>query len=243
MARTLTNAELFDRVKTVYVGRTPDSPSGDTTTDTALSDGDTTVSVADETGFSDGDYVRIHKNEDLEFHEVASTSSGQITLVSPIAFDHDSGVVVKSQERVELGEVTDDGINVEGNPTRNEITVATQKRPYAWLLQMMGRQMTFDLENYNLENLALALGIDEGNITGSGTASDPHVLHENAADMMADNQRTLIFEGALKDGTIVEVRGFHARMDPTRTLNLVSGQGVPVPFSADVHHVMQLQWT
>jgi len=243
MTRKLTNAEVFDSLDKVSVVRTPGSPSGDTTLGTNTAAGSTSLSVASETGFSAGDLIRIGADATLEVHEVGSVTTGSITLVTPTAFAHDSGEVVKSTEKVEIGDLTDDGVSQDANPTRNELLSATQLTPYAYLLQHYARTVTFEVHNYTEENLALALGIPEGNITGSGTSADPTVLHETASDVMTENQRSLIWEGTRKDGQIIEVRGFHARIDPSRSLQYVTGQGMPVPFAANVHHIMRLSWS
>lgn len=82
---------------------------GDTTIDSAVSAGDTTISVASESNFAADDVVCIYRNTplmtdwDAEIGVVASTDTGQITLDNGVTYDHAGDGSVNMEEVTQNG--------------------------------------------------------------------------------------------------------------------------------------------
>jgi hypothetical protein len=240
MPRLNTNEELWVAVSEAGFIRTPATPGGDTTTDAVLAPGVKVISVVSETGFTSGDLLRLGSGNLLEIGVVASTVAGSITIESNIAFDHLSGVQVVSQERVNLGAISDDGITRESSVERTEIRAATQAGVYATLITNANARISWNMLNHSFENVLWAFGMDEANIHGTGVAGDPFIADINPDLFDELNNITVYFAGSLKDGTTIEIQGWDADFDANVSITYLRGQAVSLPFAADVKHIRYL---
>jgi len=202
------------------------------------------TSLTEATGtnaWSAGDYLRIESGSALEVAIVESYSTPTITLVSPLAFTHPAGGAIVEQQKVNLGAISDDGINRENAVETTEIRAVTQAGIYATLVTSVSGRISFNLLNHSLENVLAAMGIDEGNIGGAGTAADPYVadLDFNKIDELLNH--SIYFTGALKDGTTVQIEAWNCEFDGNQTVTYLRGQAVTLPFGAAVRHFRYLQ--
>lgn len=247
MARANTAAEVFRRVTEAGVIRTDTDSPASTTTDAAITAGDTVVSVTDASVFSVGDIVRLDTGLDLEMHEVDSTdeTNNDITLRATAGFDHDSGITVEKQTKDVLGDITDDGVTEDLTADMSDIEVATQLRRYTRLVTQVDGRLEFSVENVNTDNLLFSVGIDESEVTGSGTADDPYVaIHD--PDKIAEKQLNdiaIYMEGVMDNGDNVEVHGWNAEIDPNRSRTWDTGTGTPVPVAADISTLILRTWS
>lgn len=236
MARLNTNDELWTSISQGGVIRDQSGGESDTL-GSAASAGATTLTEATGTNaWQAGDLLRIESGGDAEVAVVESYSTPTITLVSAIGFDHPSGGAIVQQEKVDLGAISDDGVNRENAVEKTEIRASTQAGIYATLVTSVTGRISWNLLNHSMENVMISLGMDEANITGSGSAADPTV-----ADLIFDNVGSLqnhavYFTGALKDGTVFQIEAWGADIDGNQTVNYLRGQQVVLPFSADVKH-------
>jgi hypothetical protein len=244
MARANTSDELWVAVSSAgfITDETAGTP-GNTTSDAAYSAGDSVLSVVSETNFSAGDVIRLATGNSMEIGIVETTGVGSITVESNIAFAHASGIAVVEQKRVDLGDISDDGVTRESSVERTEIRAATQAGTYATLVTNANARLGWNLLNHSEENVLFALGIDEAlsaRLHGAGTAVDPTV-----ADLDPDNFNELTniavyFAGSLRDGSTIEVQGWNCDFDPNATISYLRGQAVSIPFAADVQHIRYL---
>jgi hypothetical protein len=237
MARKNTNEELWTVVSQFGILRdaTAGTP-GDTTTDAAASAGDALVSVVSETNFTAGDWIRIDGGNKMEVQQVLSTAAGQLNLEDELAFAHLSGVAVKELLRVDIGDITDDGVVRDTEVETAEVRAATTAQKYAELVTNVSGQVSANLLNHSPENLLASLGIAETELRGTGTTADPWI-----ADLTFDSVGTVIneavyFTGALNDGTTVEIQGWGAEWEGTQSVTYVRGGTVSLPIVADVKH-------
>jgi hypothetical protein len=241
MPRLNTSDELWVAVSSAgFVTDETAGTPGSTTSDAVYSAGDTVLSVVSETNFATGDLVRLATGSSMEIAIVESTAAGSLTMESGIAFAHASGIVLVEQQRVDLGDISDDGVTRESSVERTEIRAATQAGTYATLVTNANARLGWNLLNHSLENVMFALGIDESNITGAGTAADPYISDINPDNFNELTNIAIYFAGSLRDGTTVEVQGWNCDFDPNATISYLRGQAVSIPFAADVQHIRYL---
>ena len=238
MARLLTNAELWSHVTAVGVIRDVSGGGSTTIATTALAVGDTAVTLAAASSFANDDLIRIG---DESNEEVAVIESGggttSLVLSSGVAYAHAVGEAVVEQERTVLGDVADDGIDVEYQADRTQVNAATRRERLAFLIGNVNARMTFDVRNHSLENVAATLGVSEGNITGAGSAADPSVMDATPDDWDEQANQSFYFTGALKNGTTVEIQLWRTSVDPNKTVTYARGGSPSLPFAVDVGHV------
>jgi hypothetical protein len=238
MARKNTNEELWLEVSAAGIYRDAATPgTGALNSQAAAGQSDLVLGTGEGAGFTVGDVVRISSGNLSEFGVVESIATDTLTLHSFLAFTHATGIAVTEQEEIDLGAVSEDGITRETTVERTEIRAVTQATAYANLVVSVGQRITWNLLNHSLENVMLALGMDESNIHGAGSQADPSV-----ADLTAENMEELLnhclwFRGALKDATTFEIQGWAVEFDANQTMTYLRGQAVLLPMAADVQHI------
>lgn len=236
MARINTNAEVWAGVTEFGAIRDVDAGAS-TTLSAAAAAGVKVLPVSDDlTGtLQAGDYVRVGRDNLLEVHVVDSLTVTDITLETELVRDHDAAEPVVEQELVNWGAVADDGVNVDHSGTQTEINAVTQADAYVTLLQNVLATISCNLLNYSPENIAATLGIPESEITGTGAAGDPFQIFQSG-DTIATVQNTSLYcRGFRRDNSTYEIIGFDATFDPNQAKNLLRGQQVNLPISADVN--------
>lgn len=240
MARLLTNAEIFAAVDSVGVIR--DTSGGvATTVATAVAAGDSLVPVAAAGALATDDICRIGNEANEEVVIIESLSTNDITTVSELAYAHAVGEDFVQQERTPIGDVSDDGFDVEFQVDRNQVNAATRRERLCFLVGNMNARLSFSLEGHSQENLLAAVGAPESGIHGAGSAADPSV-----ADMTPDVFDTQLnqswyFTGSLKNGTTVEVQVWRTQVDPNKTINYTRGNPALIPVAVDLGHTRYYQ--
>lgn len=243
MTRLNTAAELWKELDTVgYIYDQPTTP-GTTTVSTNASAGATTLLVADETGFSIGDLIRIGSGEELEVNEVEATAAGDITLMSPLAFDQEIGAAVVEQIKAVMGHVAEAGVTVDMSEDTFEVNASTSKQTLVTRTTGITQNITWPGILYSMENLAVAFGMDEAtHILGAGSAADPYVVRT-----VADNLNTLLnasvyFQGTMEDGRNLEVRGWNVRWSLDKSGTFARNAVAELPIGGEVKTVEYRQW-
>lgn len=243
MARANSPSEVFKRL--TEAGIILDGSGSSTTTDTSATEGDTTLSVNDESVVADGDLIRVDADLDMEIHTVASTTTGQITLSAALGFDHASGVTVQPVTKTVLGDVTDDGVSEELTADLTDVGVATQQTRYTRLVDQVDGRLEFSVQNVNTDNMLVTVGIDDADVSGSGTGDDPYVAVHDPQKIVDKplGQMAVYLVGVLEDGTNVEVQGWNAEIDPNRSRTWNTGDQAPVPVAFDVSTLVLRTWS
>lgn len=242
MARANNNSELWSHVS--QFGYMPDSTSGlDTNLGSSVTSGTSTgISIASSGGSTD-DYVRIGNDGNYEVAQVTANTSDSIDVKSALAFNHANSTTekVKKVDRTDLGDISDDGIQWEVVADRTRIDAATQRHAYDHNINHTNYRVTVSLENLSDENWAVVMGIDEDNIHGAGTSSDPSVVDFTADDIDGIDPVHFWFQGALKNGDVVEIQCWDCRIDPSKTVTFARGQDAPAQIVFDAAHVRYLR--
>jgi hypothetical protein len=215
------------------------SGGGSSTSTIPLVAGTKACDIASETNFTVGDPIRISSGNEMEIGIIASLTP--LVLESNMAFNHVSGVVVVEQDRVNLGDISDDGVTRESSVERTEIRAATQAGVYATLVTNASARVSWNMLNHSLENVMFALGMDESNISGLGTAVDPYIADLNPDNFNELTNTAVYFAGTLRNGDAYEIQGWNCDFDPNLTITYLRGQAVSIPFAADIQHLRYLQ--
>ena len=237
MARLLTNADIWSHVTAVGVLRDVSGGMTSTVAVAATAKGDTSIEVAAIGTLTTDDPFRVGDDNNEEVGFVESVSSNVITTKNELAFAHEIGEALVEQERTVLGQLTDDGVDVEHQADRNQINAATRRERLGFLIGNTNDRVTFALRNHSLENIMAAMGVPEGNIGGAGTAADSSTADLTHDDWDTVENQAFYFTGALKNGTTVEVHLWRTEMDPNSTISYVRGQAADIPFALDGGHV------
>ena len=234
MARINSSDELWTVISEVGVIRDVSGGESDTL-NAVVSAGATSLTEATGTNaWAAGDILRVGTGSDAEVGIVEAYSTPTITLVSTVMNDHAAAEPIVEQEKINIGAIADDGVNRENAVEQTEIRASTQAGIFATLTTSVTGRISFNLLTHSLENVLLSMGIDEGNITGTGVVADPYV-----ADVIFDNIGTLnnhaiYFTGARKDGTTLQIEAWACEFDGNQTVTYLRGQQVTLPMAAAV---------
>lgn len=241
MARKNTSEELMVAISQAGIYRDNATPVANTLL-AALSRGDATFSLqtGEGTDHAVGEYIRVGSGSSLEVFKIDAIAVDVITPETPVLLAHAASEPVEKQDLVDLGDVSEDGVNRETSVERQEFRVSTQAGVYAVLIQNAGARLSWNLVNHSVENVLVSLGIPETLLLGSGTTADPFVAHVNPDDFNTVISESLFFRGTLRDGTTFEVRGFSADYDPNQTMTYARGNPALLPISADVQSLMYI---
>lgn len=233
MPRTYSNRELWNRLS--EVGAFRDKSNGQSTMlDAAASKGDASFTVAAGGSITQDMWLRIGTGSAAELVKVKSVVGTTITPYAPLAFDHANESAVQEVERVKLGAIGEDGVSApEFAGDFNAVNAAQQRATYGFLIGHTDGIMRFSLIDYNLENIALAFGLPETAIAGSGTAQVPYRLMLNPDDFGALSDHFFYFTGIRKDLTSIEVQAWRTDVNFNRAITHQTGQPAPIQF--EVH--------
>ena len=239
MARRRTNAELWASISGVGVIRDKASGHLNTTLSAAITAGVTVIPVTAGTNSANGDIIRIGNEDNYEVGVIESGGgTTSLTLVSPTAYAHAAAEPVVEQEKVLLGDTTDQGIGVEIQAERNQVNAATKRAALAHLIGQVNARLSFGVLNHSLENLLTAVGASD-TLLGAGTAADPFIADWDFDDFDTVSFYSMYFTGALKSGEVVEIQAWRASFDPNKAIQYARGaaDGAPIPYAVDVKHV------
>ncbi|MFA6044193.1 MAG: hypothetical protein WC718_04355 [Phycisphaerales bacterium] len=240
MARTNTNAELWKALS--QFGMMDDSTAAskvNTTLSAAYAAGVSTIKIASAVGATALDYIRIGPSGVMEVAQL-ETNTTNPALVSKIAYAHASGETVKELTRTILGDLSDDGVQVEITADRTRIDAATRRHAYDHNINHTEYRVTVAMENLSDENVLTSLGIPESNRHGAGTAADPYVADATPANLDTINPVHFWCRGTLGNGNTVEVQMWDCRIDPSKSITFARGQDAPAQLVFNTQHIRWL---
>ena len=223
MARALSSQKVFHQLSALY--RLDDNVLSSTdVTVGALKGSLTTITVADGSGISTGDYIRVGANGDGAEIQRVTVATNDLTPDLPWSRDivaADAADVVQLLDAIDLGATDENGINLETSMGETPIVAGTQKNTYLYINQAVEEQFSFALRDFEKENIALTLGLDE---------TDTGIVNTNGVVVIPDEFGSKGFspymaEGLLEDATAVTALIYSAKVvAPNQTLNLTEGQ-------------------
>ena len=232
MPRLNHKGEYWSHLDVANIIRDETTTPGDTTVNGAASAGDTTITVVSATNFTDGDLVRIGVRDRLEINQIEGTPAVSMPLRFPLAYDHAVGEEFVEQadspNGTDLGNIADAGVRVTFSGDHNPVTAATKRLTTAYLTGHAELMAEWELLGMALENIAVAVGMPESSVAGSGTSAAPYTIPITADDFNTENDLSWRFVGARKDGAIVLVDLWATEMDFS-ALNFALQRGAPAP--------------
>jgi hypothetical protein len=147
------------------------------------------------------------------------------------AYAHAAGSNSADQESFDLGHIQDEGVNVSFSGDHNPVTAVTKRIVTAYLTGNAEVQADFSMLGFAEENLAACIGQDESDVLGSGTTTAPYTLAVTADDINEDNDLSLRFTGARKDGGVVYLDLWATEMDFS-AVTFEIRRGEPTPLAA-----------
>lgn len=241
-ARLGTAAELFNYLSEVGIIKDV-SAGASTTSDTAAAAGDVIISVVSETGFVQGDFVRIGSGENLEVHEVEAVSAGQIDLVSPLEYAQASGVAVVEQEKIDMGHASEGGVQWSVAEDIFEVRASTSALVLSRRTTGITENISFNGILWNLSNVANAFGVDESDVVGAGTAADPYAFRVNPDELNTLLNASLYARGVQENGDILELRGWNCIFDLNKSSTFARNAVAELPIGAQVKTLEFRRWT
>jgi len=235
MTRLNTNAELWAALS--QFGYSIDSTAASTgvTITTATTAGAEILALSS-SGQSTGDYMRIGDDSNYEMVQAQTPSTSGFTAFSAFSFAHSTGETALLVTRVNVGDVSDDGVSDEISADRTQINAATQRHAYDHHINHTNYRVTVNLENLSLENWAFTAGIAETGIHGAGTTADPYVVDFTPDNLDGHDPLFMYARGTLKNGNTVEIQWWDCRIDPTKTVTYARGQDAPLQLVFDAAH-------
>jgi hypothetical protein len=204
---------------------------GGTTVDTGggASKGTTdTITVVSGTNMASNDFIRVGANGNNAEIQKITLAGLVITPDLPWSRDIAVGEAVQVLEDIDLGATDENGINIETAMAETPVVAGTQKNTYLYISQAVEEQFSFALRDFEAENLAAALGLDE---------EDSGIVSANGVVIIPDEFGSKAFspwklEGLLEDATPVTGLVYSAKVvAPNQTLNLVEGQAAIIAFN------------
>lgn len=228
---------LLKSLTSVLLTRDKTAGGGNTVLLAAVAKGASIISLTSGTNFSVGDTVRVGAGSKLE---LVTLAAGQVSPLfatqEPVARDHAIGEAVVEQDAFDMGDITDAGVSTTVSRGATDVNVATKRLTYAILLGNGDLGASFTLPGLTMENIAFALGMPLGSVTGTGATSLlPKHIVTDLLDIDGEQNASMICTGVLFDGTPARVELWGVDPDYTGfSVNLRRGTlaGVPAKFIA-----------
>jgi len=229
MARTLSSQAVFHQLTGVF--RLDDTATTGTTVATSAK-GDKTISgtAGDGANFPAGSILRIGANgSTAEVCEVFSVAVDVLTLQLPLARAVASGATFTLLTQIDLGATDENGVNLESTQGETPVIAGTQKNTYLFINQNIEEQLTFALRDFDPENLAASLGMDE---TSAAIVDAKGVTLPIDSDAVSEGNKPWLFEGLLENAKVVKAFVFSAKVASlNQTIQLVEGAATVIPFT------------
>lgn len=209
------------------------TPGNTTLTAGALA-GATALTVAGITNFANGDLIRVGAGEEIELAIVSGTPAGNtVNIATGLVYDHVSGEQVVEQVAYDLGDVEAGGVNLAFAGESQDINVATKRLAFTTLNGYVDASVEFQLPTFTLANFALATGIAQSTIRGTGTAADPLELTTDGNEFAGVTNASIVVVGQKYDGTYLRAELWGVDFDYTGiSFALSRGQLTAVPVRA-----------
>ncbi len=227
MTRALSSQKVFHQLTGVFRG--DDSATTTTTAGTATKGTETSLAFTSAASFAVGDKFRVGANGNTaEVNEIDSISTNDVTPKLPWSRNIASGEDITKLDAEDLGATDENGVNLETSMGETPVVAGTQKQTYLYINQNVEEQMTFALRDFDAENLAASLGLDE---------TDTGIVGTNGVVILPNEFATVSycpwwFEGLLEDATAVTGFIYSAKVSSAnQTLQFVEGQPTIIPFT------------
>lgn len=229
MARTLSSQAVFHQLTGVF--RLDDSATTSLVAGTPPIKGAKAFDVTTSEGsnFTAGDRIRIGSNGGTaEIVEVDSIATDTLNLLLPLSRALTVGEVVTKLTAEDLGATDENGVNLEISMGEVAIIAGTQKQTYLFINQNIEEQMSFALRDFDGENIAASLGMDD---------TDTDLVDANGVTIPMDDVASVTyqpwcFEGLLEGGKSVTAFVFSAKVASlNQTMQFVEGQATIIPFT------------
>ncbi len=229
MARALSSQKVFHQLTGVF--RLDDSGVNSLTVSPVQAKGTKTIDVTPAEGsmFTAGDEIRIGPNGNTaEVNVVESISTDELTLRLPLTRQVEIGEVITVLSAVDLGATDENGVNIETTMGETPIIAGTQKKTYLFINQNLEEQLTWALRDFDPENIAASLGLDE---LSSGIV-DVNGVSLPLDDVITQTNQPWKFEGLLEDATAVTAFVFSAKVaSANQSLQFAEGQATIISFT------------
>lgn len=234
MARLNRKSELWSHLTSVSVLRDQPTSPGSTTLSSAIAAGVMVLPVAAITNFAVGEPIRLGRGEETEYvrvHNSTAPSGGNITLEAstPTRYAHPIGDPVVELVATDPGHIEDGGVTLDLNGSVEDVNSATQRMLLGQLTGFLDIAFNFGLLGFNVENLALALGMNETRVLGTGGATSPRTLTVDFSRALEVNDIALQFLGARKDGASVRITAMACEIDPSIQFTMARGSKLAIP--------------
>jgi hypothetical protein len=238
MARANTSQEVVHDLRTV--GFYADSATT-TTTDGAISAGDTSFDVTSAANFAADDVVRIGANgSGVDIGVIKTVATNTITLDHPVVHDHADDVPFVKLTFTDMGATSDAGVSVAYSGDRTAVPAGTQKATYLDITGSNETEIGLALLCASPENLAQALGEDETSSTYVHETPDGVTLDPNAFGSLG--YKAWRFQGLREDATVATAYVFSAKVvEPNTTLAFTTGTPMEIPFTIRSNNA--IRWT
>ena len=143
----------------------------------------------------------------------------------------------------ELADLDENGLAISIETEEIEVRSGTQRGIYAYLRGTVGQLWEGAALNFNVNNLAFCLGLNEDatNITGAGTTADPYVLVIDPEKFGEELERTYYVAGARLDGTAVRAEAAARVFSPNLEFSFAQGQVTVLPFQLRITTSWQIE--
>lgn len=234
MARLNNKKELWSHLSSVAALRDATGTFGSTTLSAAAAAGATTLTVAAITNFAVGEPIRVGSGENTEYvrvHNSTAPTGTTITLEAstPLRYAHAIGDAVVELVSTDPGHIEDGGVTLDLSGSVEDVNAATQRMLFGQLTGFLDIAFSFGLLGYNVENIALALGMLETRVLGAGTVADPRTLTVDASQILEQTDIALQFLGARKDGASVRITAMACELDPSIQFTMARGSKLAIP--------------
>jgi len=168
-----------------------------------------------------------------------NTSSEVLAQMDEFGFDDGSDN--------KIGDLSDSGLSFSVSTNEIQIASGSQIEIYAYAKGATDMNMSGELLNINVNNMAFALGLDEdaANIGGAGTSGDPYELTVDPEKIGEQAARTYYGLGTRVDADIVRFEASTARVfAPDFELTMTQGEAALIPFTLRITGTWKVQrWT
>ena len=228
MTRRLSSLDVLRRMTGVY-WLSDTATTGTVDANAAKGTNDVTLGTGEGTSFTAGDEVRIGPNGDLsEICTIESIATDVLTMKRTLSRAIASGEDVTKLLAVNLGATDENGIQFTPSQSIEDIPAGTQLEVYLSEPGVLTREITFNLRDFNPENLAQAFGIDETDTT----IVDTKGITLNPDDFLTVGQVPWKFEGLLKGGEAVTAYFFAADVAAVNNnMQFVFGTATVIPIT------------
>lgn len=233
MARTLSAQEVFHQLTGVFFS-SDDATTGLVATAGTIGTKDVIATAGDVAAMSlvVGDAVRfgpVGTTAEVMIIDGISTETltGKANLSRTVAI----GEVITKLIWTDLGATDENGVNIDTTQAETAVVAGTQKNTYLFINQNVEEALTWALRDFNPENLAQSLGIDEATAAGFVSATpDAVVIDPNQFATLTN--KTWKFEGLLEGGESVTGLAYSAKVaSANQTLQFVEGQATILPMA------------